>query len=159
MRAHSVWKGRKMRLLEFHRFLWQFYVVFMSVCLLLFCIHIRHCGDNTIMNAMIYGGSRLKRTDSDRAHDTIHSIWFSVGRHSKKINCNKQNAQPKLRKKWKIVANYLFYWESDTNDHITSNTNFPLFVVTNDFCSANNHVWPLCHLIRMRAIHMHDTKW
>lgn len=76
--GHWVWKGRKM--LEFHRFMAVLCRVHVNVFYsfgFYFTFIFGHCGDNTIMNAMIYGGSRLKNvpTKLRARYDSLNLIF------------------------------------------------------------------------------------
>lgn len=162
MRAFSVaaWKGRKIS---------SFYGIFMSCSCqwvffsspaLLFAsyLYIWHCGDNTIMNNMIYGGGPFEKSPSRVRRNHVLAIrqkfFFSEGHntHDKETHfeCN-------MKKKRKhAVANYFI--ESEMNDLITHDSKCFLFSLfscrNNDNFSTNDE-----KKIRMRAMHMHDNKW
>lgn len=133
-------------MLEFHRFMAVLCRVHVNVFFYSFGFYFTfifgHCGDNTIMNAMIYGGSRLKNipTKLRARYDSLNLI-FSRATFWNTVTLD-DNDDDNDKIQWQIILLRAKQMIASVN-----------IVPCSLSCSTNHH-----YLIRMRAMHMHDNK-
>lgn len=102
-----------------------------------------HCGDNTIMNTMIYGGSRLKNvlTKLRARYDSLNLISSRAAFWNTVTLDDNDDDNDKIQ--WQIILLRAKQMIASVN-----------IVLCSLSWSANYH-----YLIRMRAMHMYDNKW